>query len=212
MFPIEQCIDEQLREVAGTQPTLIFPEADDPRVIGAASGLIQFAKIVLVRRPEDVERDLDRFQVQLAVSRRRFLQSVRCVWPADEPDLCEELARELVDKSRGRSWEVGIDQARSQVLQPVTFAILAVRLGYADAVLGGVTHSSRDFFRPCLRLLERDGTVYEMGLFALPSVGAGVWIEFEHGDPDYPIWSGCWNPPPPQRCLRQPAGWPTVLF
>ena len=31
-----------------------------------------------------------------------------------------------------------------------------------------------------------------MGFFALPSVGAGVWIEFEHGDPDYPIWVGCW--------------------
>ena len=31
-----------------------------------------------------------------------------------------------------------------------------------------------------------------MGFFALPSVGANVWIEFEQGDPDYPIWSGCW--------------------
>ncbi len=31
-----------------------------------------------------------------------------------------------------------------------------------------------------------------MGFFGLPKVGAGVWIEFEHGDPDYPIWSGCW--------------------
>jgi uncharacterized protein involved in type VI secretion and phage assembly len=31
-----------------------------------------------------------------------------------------------------------------------------------------------------------------MGFFALPQVGAGVWIEFEHGDPDFPIWSGCW--------------------
>ncbi len=27
---------------------------------------------------------------------------------------------------------------------------------------------------------------------ALPNVGARVWIEFENGDPDYPIWSGCW--------------------
>ncbi|HSD82456.1 MAG TPA: phage baseplate assembly protein V [Anaerolineae bacterium] len=31
-----------------------------------------------------------------------------------------------------------------------------------------------------------------MGFFALPKVGAGVWIEFEHGDPDYPIWVGAW--------------------
>jgi uncharacterized protein involved in type VI secretion and phage assembly len=31
-----------------------------------------------------------------------------------------------------------------------------------------------------------------MGFFALPKVGAGVWIEFEHGDPDYPIWAGAW--------------------
>lgn len=31
-----------------------------------------------------------------------------------------------------------------------------------------------------------------MGFFALPKVGAGVWIEFEHGDPDFPIWVGCW--------------------
>jgi len=32
----------------------------------------------------------------------------------------------------------------------------------------------------------------KVGFFALPTVGAGVWIEFEHGDPDYPIWTGCW--------------------
>jgi uncharacterized protein involved in type VI secretion and phage assembly len=30
-----------------------------------------------------------------------------------------------------------------------------------------------------------------VGLFALPPVGAGVWVEFEGGDLDYPIWSGC---------------------
>jgi uncharacterized protein involved in type VI secretion and phage assembly len=32
----------------------------------------------------------------------------------------------------------------------------------------------------------------QTGMLALPPVGAGVWIEFEQGDPDYPIWVGCY--------------------
>jgi hypothetical protein len=31
-----------------------------------------------------------------------------------------------------------------------------------------------------------------VGLHAIPPVGAGVWIEFEAGDPSRPIWSGGW--------------------
>jgi uncharacterized protein involved in type VI secretion and phage assembly len=31
----------------------------------------------------------------------------------------------------------------------------------------------------------------QMGSFALPQPGAGVWIEFEQGNPNYPIWVGC---------------------
>lgn len=30
----------------------------------------------------------------------------------------------------------------------------------------------------------------QMGTFVLPIIGAGVWVEFEGGDPDYPIWTG----------------------
>jgi uncharacterized protein involved in type VI secretion and phage assembly len=30
----------------------------------------------------------------------------------------------------------------------------------------------------------------QMGTFFVPLIGAGVWVEFEGGDPDYPIWSG----------------------
>ncbi len=30
-----------------------------------------------------------------------------------------------------------------------------------------------------------------VGLFLIPPVDASVWIEFEHGDPEYPIWTGC---------------------
>jgi len=32
----------------------------------------------------------------------------------------------------------------------------------------------------------------QTGEFAVPPIGAGVWIEFEHGNSDYPIWTGCY--------------------
>ncbi len=32
----------------------------------------------------------------------------------------------------------------------------------------------------------------QMGVLSVPSIGAGVWVEFEQGDPDYPIWVGCY--------------------
>ncbi|BAV06598.1 type VI secretion protein Vgr [Filimonas lacunae] len=30
----------------------------------------------------------------------------------------------------------------------------------------------------------------QMGVYTVPIIGAGVWVEFEGGDPDYPIWCG----------------------
>jgi hypothetical protein len=30
-----------------------------------------------------------------------------------------------------------------------------------------------------------------MGMYTIPPVGAGVWIEFEAGDPSLPVWTGC---------------------
>jgi uncharacterized protein involved in type VI secretion and phage assembly len=64
-----------------------------------------------------------------------------------------------------------------------------------------------------------------MGFFAVPDTGAGVWIEFEHGDPDYPVWSGAWwgsvaevpptllaPPPPSGKVMLRTAGGHTVLI
>jgi uncharacterized protein involved in type VI secretion and phage assembly len=30
-----------------------------------------------------------------------------------------------------------------------------------------------------------------VGLYLLPEPGTGVWVEFEGGDPSYPVWTGC---------------------
>ncbi|MGW0209337.1 phage baseplate assembly protein V [Streptomyces sp. NPDC003233] len=51
-------------------------------------------------------------------------------------------------------------------------------------VLGDVTST---WAMPCFPLAGPG-----MGQFHLPPVDAGVWVEFEQGDPSYPIWTGCW--------------------
>ncbi len=53
----------------------------------------------------------------------------------------------------------------------------------APAVLGEGTLS---WAMPCVPFAG-DG----VGFFMLPPTGASVWVEFEGGDPDWPIWSGC---------------------
>jgi hypothetical protein len=51
--------------------------------------------------------------------------------------------------------------------------------------------------RPCL----------PYGHFFVPAVGSKVWVEFEAGDPNYPIWVGTWYPAgstPPQAAVSPP--------
>lgn len=42
---------------------------------------------------------------------------------------------------------------------------------------------------PCVPLAGPTGP--PMGVYMVPPIGAGVWVEYEHGDSDYPIWVGC---------------------
>jgi hypothetical protein len=53
-------------------------------------------------------------------------------------------------------------------------------------VLGPIPSS---WAEPCVPLAGPTGP--PMGVYLVPPMGTGVWVEFEHGDPDYPIWSGC---------------------
>jgi uncharacterized protein involved in type VI secretion and phage assembly len=65
----------------------------------------------------------------------------------------------------------------------------------------------------------------QAGEFAVPPIGASVWIEFEHGDRDYPIWTGCFwgiaaevpalaraTAPPLQVIVLQTVGQNTLMI
>lgn len=53
-----------------------------------------------------------------------------------------------------------------------------------------------------------------VGIYFMPPIGANIWVEFEGGDVDYPIWSGCFwgegipspSSGPDQKVIKTPAG------
>ncbi|MEV6173690.1 phage baseplate assembly protein V [Streptomyces sp. NPDC051954] len=65
---------------------------------------------------------------------------------------------------------------------------------------------------PCLPF-----TGQEAGQVVVPQQDAGVWVEFEQGDPSFPIWTGCWYgergelPPDAQRELARPSALKPVV-
>jgi len=57
------------------------------------------------------------------------------------------------------------------------------------------------------------------GTYLIPEIGAGVWVEFEAGNPSYPVWVGCFwgdgqapkdaagnDPKPPLKIVRSEQG------
>src|ERR1035441_5126711 len=65
----------------------------------------------------------------------------------------------------------------------------------------------------------------QSGAFHVPPIGASVWVEFEQGNSDYPIWSGCfWRsaaevpalalaaPPGVQAIVLQSVGQNTLMI
>lgn len=74
--------------------------------------------------------------------------------------------------------------------------------------VAGLTPTS--WAMPCVPLAG-----LQNGMVALPVVGSGVWVEFEQGNPDYPVWVGCfWGSAAevPALALASPPGTPAITF
>lgn len=63
-----------------------------------------------------------------------------------------------------------------------------LQIGRVMAIVPDVTGlAPGTWYNPCFPVAGM-----QMGIWAVPMIGAGVYVEFEQGNPDYPIWTGCW--------------------
>jgi Type VI secretion system/phage-baseplate injector OB domain len=62
-----------------------------------------------------------------------------------------------------------------------------LHLGRVQVIVPAVFGEGRQSWAmPCTPYAGKD-----IGFFTIPPINTNIWVEFEGGDPDYPIWSGC---------------------
>ncbi len=72
--------------------------------------------------------------------------------------------------------------------------------------VNAVMHGEAVWAMPCLPYAGKG-----MGSYLIPEVGSGVWVEFEEGDTNYPIWTGCfWGDGQAPKSERSQTASPTL--
>ena len=63
-----------------------------------------------------------------------------------------------------------------------------LQMGRVNVQVPGVTGLlPSSWALPCVPIAGK-----QMGTFMVPQIGSGVWVQFEAGDPDRPVWTGGW--------------------
>lgn len=125
--------------------SIVFTEGTDPRILEAASRLLasSFLHPILVGNEDAV--------YQAAEDAGYNIRGALIIDPEkyDRFDEMVDLFCEL-RKSKG----ITPEQARKIVSQPNYFGTMLVKMGVADALLGGATYSTADTVRPALQIIK----------------------------------------------------------
>ena len=123
---------------------IVFTEGTDPRILEAAARLLSgnFLTPVLVGNPEEVKQ---------AAEKAGFnIRGAEIIDPAAFEDM-DKMVEEMVALRKGK---MTADECRATLLQANYFGTMLVKMGYADALLGGATYSTADTVRPALQLVK----------------------------------------------------------
>ena len=136
----------QLIDILKKDPKkIVFTEGDDPRILEAASRLLAgtFLHPILIGNPDKiaVEAEESGFNIRGA----------EIIDPANYDRMDEMIALFCeLRKSKG----VTPEQAKGILSQANYFGTMLVKMGVADALLGGATYSTADTVRPALQLIK----------------------------------------------------------
>lgn len=139
-----KAINRIIERARTSQRRIVLCEAEDPRMLEAAQRATRegIARVVLVGASARIRA--------AAASQRIELSGMELVDPADSP-LAEPFAETLFSLRSKKG--MTLDEAKREVLKPLCFANLMVRLGHADGSVAGAVHTTADVVRTAIQII-----------------------------------------------------------
>ena len=136
---------ENLVEILKANPRkIVYTEGSDARILASADRLKKggFLTPILVGNVEEVKA---------AAAKGGFdIEGLEILDPATYPRM-DEMVEKMVELRKGK---MSADECRAALSKGNYFGTMLVKMGVADALLGGATYSTADTVRPALQLVK----------------------------------------------------------
>ena len=136
---------ENLVEILKANPRkIVYTEGSDARILASADRLKKggFLTPILVGNVEEVKA---------AAAKGGFdIEGLEILDPATYPGM-DDMVEKMVELRKGK---MSADECRAALSKGNYFGTMLVKMGVADALLGGATYSTADTVRPALQLVK----------------------------------------------------------
>ncbi len=136
--------DKLIDNLKSSRKTIVFTEGNDPRILSAASRLLKedLLNVILCGNKEEVEKCAK--EGNFDISKAEIIDPLTY-------EKMDEMVKLMVELRKGKMSE---EECKAALTKANYFGTMLVKMGKADALLGGATYSTADTVRPALQLIK----------------------------------------------------------
>ena len=136
--------DKLIANLKASRKTIVFTEGTDPRIQSAAERLLKedLMDVILCGNADEVAASAK--QAGFDVAKATVMD------PLTYPDM-DQMVAKMVELRKGKMTE---EECRESLKKSNYFGTMLVKMGKADALLGGATYSTADTVRPALQIIK----------------------------------------------------------
>ena len=136
---------EMINRLKGNPKKIVFTEGTDPRILEASSRLLAgyFLQPILIGNPKEIQSAAEKAGYNI--------RGATMIDPEQYNEM-DAMVAELCELRKSKNMTP--DQALKILKQGNYFGTMLVKMGKADALLGGATYSTADTVRPALQIIR----------------------------------------------------------